>query len=337
MADPFDVPDVEDGEETPPGAVGDTFDVPDVSAEATARAAASGEPSWVDYMLAGTSGVGGGGLARLGQQFGDALAGERPQGAQVVGGGVLEQVPETDGTAVAEFAGNIGTAIPAAIAAGPAIGAQAALGAGLGASGAYGKGQSMLGGALVGGALGAAGGAVAKGAGKLLEPLSTSMHRVAGTAGELAEQSVTRGEQALLELAKSQPTLASTIMKPWEAIKYALGMGAVKTASEVGKRPGAVRAAAQLAGGAAPGADLAGALVESTAKAQEAPSTWAVQSVLSSGNSGLAPADEARLTDAVMSGDSDRIAAQSFSAQMKSPAHQSRVRQQLESAQRREE
>jgi len=60
---------------------------------------------------------------------------------------------------------------------------------------------------------------------------------------------------------------------------------------------------------------------------------WAVESVLTSGNSGLEPKDEQQLTEAVMSGDEDRVIAANYSLSQRSPAYAARLRRELESLQ----
>jgi hypothetical protein len=63
---------------------------------------------------------------------------------------------------------------------------------------------------------------------------------------------------------------------------------------------------------------------------------WAVQSVLTSGATGLDPADEQRLTDAVIDGDEDKLISANFALQMKNPAYAARLQRELESLQEEE-
>lgn len=63
---------------------------------------------------------------------------------------------------------------------------------------------------------------------------------------------------------------------------------------------------------------------------------WSVESVLSSGATGLLPADEAKLTAAVSEGDADRIKSLNFQMQMKSPEYAKRIQQSLNAVQRGE-
>jgi hypothetical protein len=68
-----------------------------------------------------------------------------------------------------------------------------------------------------------------------------------------------------------------------------------------------------------------------------APTTsWAVQSVLASGQSGLPPEDEQRLTDAVMSGDDQRVASASFVLGQRHPGYEKRLQDEYRSLQESE-
>lgn len=60
---------------------------------------------------------------------------------------------------------------------------------------------------------------------------------------------------------------------------------------------------------------------------------WAVESVLTSGDTGLDPKDEQQLTEAVMSGDEDRMIAANFSLSQRSPGYAAKLRRELESLQ----
>jgi hypothetical protein len=68
----------------------------------------------------------------------------------------------------------------------------------------------------------------------------------------------------------------------------------------------------------------------------DAAMTWALESVLHGGNTGLPPEDEARLTAAVSSGDQDRIKSINYQMQMMHPEYATRVRGQLEAVQNQE-
>jgi hypothetical protein len=60
---------------------------------------------------------------------------------------------------------------------------------------------------------------------------------------------------------------------------------------------------------------------------------WAAQSVLGSGNSGLSPEDEQRLTEAMLDGDDDKVISANFALQMKNPAYAARLQRELGSLQ----
>lgn len=98
---------------------------------------------------------------------------------------------------------------------------------------------------------------------------------------------------------------------------------------------GAMGTAAAPIGGALAGGAAAPAKAQAQEKAYGTAPTmaWAVQSVLAGGNTGLAPMDEQRLTEAILSGDEDRVISANFTLQQKSPAYAARLQRELESLQ----
>lgn len=353
MSDPFDVPDVFDDEEEKPKdgdlPVPDPFDVPDVDlAEIEAAVAAHAEPQtatdkhsgapkdmpWYEQLLMG---VGDGAsfghgdtLGRLGANIGDAAANAlRPQPAATkvgrtagdMGAEIADAAGQSTAGQAGRVAGAVAASVPLAGAAGPSVLGQAAMGAAQGAAQAHGDDESMLGGGLAGGALGTLGGAVAKGATALGSALKAP-------ANPALINGASQADEALLALANSRPSLAGSIMEPWKAVKNATGTAGISAAAHADKAAPALRATGQL------GAKAAGGWFGDE---MATPLDWAVQSVLSSGKSGLSPQDEERMTAAVLSGDKDKLAPLDFAAQMKSPRYQAQVRKQLQSLQGTEE
>ena len=82
---------------------------------------------------------------------------------------------------------------------------------------------------------------------------------------------------------------------------------------------------------ATPAASKAGA--QDVAYAGTPTTAWAVESVLSSGASGLPAADEQRLTEAVMSGDEQRVITTNFLLTQKHPGYAKRMQDEYESLQ----
>jgi hypothetical protein len=171
------------------------------------------------------------------------------------------------------------------------------------------------------------------------------------------EQLGTRGEQALSWLGQQATDLGKRAAAgaglgmvlggttdptqlAMNAGKGALGAGLLGYAGN--KLPGLAPALpGMLQRGGAAASGIAGEMVApSTAQAQQekaygtAPTmAWAVQSVLAGGQTGLAPADEQRLTEAILSGDEDRVISANFTLQQKSPAYAARLQRELESLQ----
>jgi hypothetical protein len=340
MADPFDIPSLSDEPEHE-GAAGheaDLLDVPELDA-APKDAAAPAEASWLDILLAGADGASLG-HGKMGQAIGDYLADkvgvdigygkpvERPEGTQKVGGGVMEQVPDTGSTRTARVAGTLATAIPATIAGGGSVAGQAAAGAALGAGQAHGTSGGdwleTLQGGLTGGALGALGGAAGKAVKPLAGPGMIGGVPSTGTrAGQVAEK---LGEWAA-------PSGLKGLLIPEGARNAGMALTEGALAGLGKAAPGVARAGTAAA-------PFAAQLGTSKAKAQDNNGprmSWAIESVLSSGASQLPQEDEHRLTEAVLSGDSARVNATNFQLQQRYPAYAKRMREQLESLSQQEE
>lgn len=255
-------------------------------------------------------------------------------------------------------AGYVTGLVAPAIASGGATAAgiapRAAVGAVQGAAGAHGNTPddplAVLAGGAAGGALGAAGAAAG-------QYLGTPKWIDAGKKG--AQMLGTRGEELLMGLADQAKRVGGQMigggvlggmLAGYQDPSKAIG-GAIKGAAAAGAlgvaggqlprlAPYLPGAAAMAGTAAAPvGGQVAGALGASSAQAQEkaygtAPTmAWAVQSVLAGGNTGLAPMDEQRLTEAVLSGDDDRVISANFTLQQKYPAYAARLQRELESLQ----
>lgn len=371
MADPFDVPDLEPLEEPgkaadPLAPEADPFDVPDiVDAPAPARQAGTGNMA-LDGLLGLAEGMtlnNAGEIGSVGSKLGTLLAdaaqptrerdGLPPTYAGSRGVDADELVKrgmETGAGKTGYVAGLAAPAVASGFAAPAAVGAQAAVGAGAGALAAGGESGydplATLVGAGTGAALAGAGGAIA---GHLGGRATLAGVPSVGTRAEqllegLASSTRKLGAQAGVGAGIGAVTSGST--NPMEVLKGA-GKGAA-TAAALGKLGGAAPKAAPylapaaraLGSSAAPlGGMFAGRA--SKARAQEADVAygtaptmhWAVQSVLTSGDTGLEPADEQRLTEAVMSGDEDKVISANFALQQRSPMYAARLRRELESLQ----
>jgi hypothetical protein len=231
------------------------------------------------------------------------------------------QALETPAGKVGRGVGTVGTAAALSAAAGPAVGAQAALGAGLSANEAGVQSDddlmTMLAAMPAGAALGAAGGALGSRLGQPMTPQRLGSSALFGGA-------------------------LGAVTSPGDPIGGAT-RGAVTGAAGralLGALPASTGPAARALGaGAAAGAgSLTGAVSPASAQAPDvaygtAPTmAWAVESVLQSG-SGLEPADEQRLTEAVLSGDLDKLISTNFALQQRSPAYAARLQRELESLQ----
>lgn len=371
MPDIFDeeIPDLDEGElPVPEDDGGDVFsrDIPDL--EDMPLDAAPREPGtghWAEDALLGladgmTLGHGHE-LGRVGDLVGNGLAdivNPRPEGATVAGQqGVSDELydraQETGAGRGAKLAGRTGVGVLAALAAGPGLGAQALAGGLTGATAADGDGEDVAGGAMGGALAGLAGGLAGKAASGVAGWLGTkvpvslpfgqtlSSGDDAFAFAQSAGLTPTRAEEALLELAKAQPSLAQTFMAPFDAAKNWAGRGAISLAAKAAEAAPWLRGGvAALAGPAA--SKIGSALGESKAKAQtvayagEPTMSWAVQSILTQGNSQLPPEAEQRLTEAVMSGDTSRVISENFRLQQKYAGYAKRYQDEVTSLQNQE-
>lgn len=238
-------------------------------------------------------------------------------------GGLLEglldardrRAEEASGTVAGqagEALGRAGSSAALGAVAGPGLAAQAATGAGTGALSAAeesgGDPLTMLAGGASGAAFGLGGGLIGKSA-----------------------DAIADGSGAVLEALKS-PSLRQWFDRPVRS-------GFVAGARGLAQRPDAMRTIA--AGGRALGqAGAAGAgklegmvgraFAQDVAHGGSAPTmAWAVQSVLTQG-SGLPPAENQRLLEAVSSGDMNALIAANFALQQRYPGYASRIQRELE-------
>lgn len=200
---------------------------------------------------------------------------------------------------------------------------------------------AMLTGGATGGALAGLGGALASKA-EAAVPLThaTRAEQLLSTLSEAAKKG---GGQ--MGTGAAVGALLSGSKDPVDIAKGA-AMGALG-GKALGAAGGALPRLAPYAGDAfralsTAAAPVAGATAGRTSKASAqadvaygtAPTmAWAVESVLTSGNSGLDPKDEQQLTEAVMSGDEDRMIAANFALQQRSPRYAAQLRRELESLQ----
>lgn len=321
---------------------------PQEEATEVAPAHAEGTGSgWLDALLGGEEGLTLGNTHNLGKlgaglatRVSDALSPslERDGMAPEYAGprGDADWLSELTGRAQETLPGKLGrgagtlvTALGTGGVAGPGVAQQAAAGAALGGAQAAGESDgdwlAMLAGMGGGAALGGAGGLVGSGG-----------NAIARNADDILSQ-------------VPKPGIAQMITSP---VRSALAMGGRAAASSPGimnglastaRGAGAVGAAG---GGAAAGlvAPAMKPLLSGTAHAQDggvaygtAPTmAWAVQSVLASGDSGLPPEDEQRLTEALLDGDDDKVISANFALQMKRPAYAARLQRELQSLQQEE-
>jgi hypothetical protein len=234
---------------------------------------------------------------------------------------LTDRAQETGAGKLGRVAGTGVTALGLGGAAGPSVAGQAAVGAGLSGAAAAGETDgdllSMLAAMPAGAASGAAGGALAgrMGARPTLQQYGNSALVGAGLGA------VTSPGDPLGGATKG-------------AVHGAVGRGLLGVMPQSMGAP--IRALGQL--GAAGAGTAGGALSPASAQAPDvaygtAPTmAWAVQSVLTSG-SGLEPADEQRLTEAVLGGDMDKLISANFALQQKNPAYAARLQRELESLQ----
>lgn len=238
---------------------------------------------------------------------------------------------------IAKPVGQAGMTALATAATGGAVLPAMGVGALGGAASAHGDGGGL--GEMAGGALGGAAGGLMGGlAGKALGAVGGAVNAPSreGVAQAWAPIA-TRGEEALLALAKSKPTLDKWFTEPVKSLGNWAGRKALPLGAKVGEYATSVSGA--ITGAVAPGAARVGtAIAPGKAKAQvayagEPTMSWAVQSVLTQGNTGLPPADEQRLTEAVMSGDPSKVIAANFQLQQKHPGYAKRYQDEVTSLQ----
>lgn len=307
----------------------------DLTLPSLTRTTESGEPLEPEYV-----GRRGADPRELVEQSQETLAGK----AGKVGGLVASSValPGVVGAASAPARG-LG-ALRAGANAAQSVGLQAATGAASGALAAGGDSGhdplAMLAGGATGGALGAAGGAAAK---RVSGP---AMLNGVPTTGSYADQLMAQ----IAGLAPKAGTgagfgaLAAGQSSGWDAGKMAKGAASGVLASSLLGKAGlaapyaapALRTAGQAA---APfGGIAAGYVPKASAQDAKAYGTaptmhWAVKSVLTTGDTGLPPADEQRLTAAVVSGDEDKVISANFALSQKYPAYAARLQRELEALQ----
>lgn len=369
-ADDFEIPDViATGDATSPasGVTGNAT----VDAAIDWAEGGAGDPSlgtgnrhldallkWYTGMAEAATGNHAGEIGEVGSRIGTSLAdmlqpsrardGKEPTYEGRRGADPQELVDRSMASPVGKLGYATGVVAPAVYSAGASaapLATRAAVGAAQGGLAAHGEAGNdplaVLTGAATGGALAGLGGAAGARADATV-PLShaTRAERALGVLSDAAKKGggqmgAGAAAGALLSGSKDPADIAKSAAVGALGGK-ALGMAggaAPKLAPYVGD-------AARAMGTAA--APLAGMYAGRTNKAQAqadvaygtAPTmAWAVESVLMSGNSGLDPKDEQQLTEAVMSGDEDRMIAANFSLSQRSPAYAARLRRELESLQ----
>jgi hypothetical protein len=165
-------------------------------------------------------------------------------------------------------------------------------------------------------------------------PAGAAMGAAGGLVGK-AGNGIAQNSGDILKALRT-PGIAQMVRHP---VQSALTMGA----RTVAQAPGPMNALATTARGAgqlgaATGGSLAGMVGKAQAQESDAYGTapamaWAAQSVLGSGNSGLSPEDEQRLTEAMLDGDDDKVISANFALQMKNPAYAARLQRELGSLQ----
>lgn len=276
-----------------------------------------------DGPLAFARGAGFGQVNRMGEWLGEKQADldyPVPEGTTRVGAGPSASIPVTPTTEAADAAGTMGMGAAASILAGPGLAAQGAVGAALGGARGESEGglSGLLSGGLTGGLTGLAGGMAAK-----------YLPGIAQKAKEILPDWAKAGALMTSPLKAGVPLAAAAALRKYPKESATALRAAGGAASGLGGR------AAGFLTGALGGAD------DSTAHAQEkayhgTPTTsWAVQSVLSSGTSGLPEDAEQRLTEAVMSGDPARVVSTNFVLSQRFPAYAKRMTDEYKALQER--
>ena len=240
---------------------------------------------------------------------------------------LAELTDEAQETGLGKLGRAVGTGVTAlgtGGAAGTSIGAQAGVGAALSSAAAAGESDgdllAMLEAMPVGAALGAGGGAVAGRVGQW--PTAKQFGKTALWGGGLG--------------AVTSPT--DPIGGATRGAAHAVGGRALLGAmpQSFGAPIRALGAGAATAAGTFAGAVSPAAAQDSVAYGNAPTMAWAVQSVLTRGDTGLAPADEQRLAEAMMDGDDDKLISANFALQMKNPGYAARLQRELESLQEEE-
>jgi hypothetical protein len=319
-----------------------TAEIPSVADEPPVEATRVGTGStWEDALLGLADGLTlghGAELGRIGDDIGNMLAdatqpvpaGKTVSGSSGTSDELYERAGNTTAGAAAKDLGRVGMGVLGGLAAGPGVLAQAGAGAALGGASAHGEdGENLLSwlaGAAGGGLLGGAVGVLGKGASAL---------------GARSAQNGWRGLTVADDIASKSGVNVGMLARPWEIP----GRVAASLAPAAAKVPhGALRGiggAAATGGGMAAGV-IGDAVGPSKAHAQvayggEPTMSWAVQSVLTSGDSRLDPQDEQRLTEAVMSGDTQRVISANFALQQKNPAYAKRYQDEVMSLQEQDQ
>ena len=296
---------------------------------------------WLDFMLGAEDGLTLGNtknLGKLGARVAtgvfdmlspslerDGMAPEYvgPRGEESWLADLTDEAQETGLGKLGRAVGTGVTALGTGGAAGTSIAGQAAVGAALSSGAAAGESDgdllAMLEAMPAGAALGAGGGWLGGRVGTF--PTAKQVGKTALWGGGLG--AVTSPHDPLGGAARGAAHAAGGRMllgampKSLAAVPRALGAGA---ATAAGTFAGAVSPAAaqDIAYGNAP------------------TMAWAVQSVLTRGDTGLAPADEQRLAEAMMDGDDDKLISANFALQMKNPGYAARLQRELESLQEEE-
>jgi hypothetical protein len=280
--------------------------------------------------LALGKGLGFGQLHHAGEWVGNKLADYRDWGHDVpypedtvkVGKQASESIPVTPSTMLAQGAGAATMGAAATTLAGPGIGRQALAGGLMGL--ARGADEGGVKGALASGVTGALTGGVGGLAAKYLPGL-------AGQADSLVPSWAKMGAMAAAPVKAGAGLAAQALLKRFPEQSAQAIRGAGGAAAALGSK------------GVGMATDMLSGLGEQPkAKAQEkayagTPTTsWAVESVLSSGQHGL-PEDAAQeLTEAVMSGDSAKLISTNFRLGQRYPAYGKRMQDTYKSLQEQE-
>ncbi|HYC44480.1 MAG TPA: hypothetical protein VED01_03250 [Burkholderiales bacterium] len=244
---------------------------------------------------------------------------------------LTEQAQQSGAGKLGRAVGTGVTALGTGGAAGPSVAGQAAVGTSLSSAAAAGASdgdwEAMLAAMPAGAAFGAAGGALGSrmGVRPTVQQLGKSAMWGAGIGAATSPGDPIGGaSRGAFHGALGRGLMGVVPASLGTAVRQAGQLGAVGAGTATGVLGGALggpsRAAAQdVAYGTAP------------------TMAWGIQSVLASGASGLPPADEQRLTEAVLSGDMDRLISANFALQQRNPAYAARLQRELEALQEEDE